>query len=216
MGRGRQAVRLVIADDHRLLLEALQALLEPVVDIDVVGMTHEPERVLALVADSKPDLLLLDAEMGGVDTGTILLRRVRAAHPKVAVVLMTDVLDPERTSTALITHGAKGIIEKSADTEAFAPALRAAIRGEAPTVGGPEVQRPGRALGLTGREESVLLALARGGSNGQIARELRIGKTTVSFHLRNAYAKLGVETRLEALRVMVENGILGANPYNWL
>jgi DNA-binding NarL/FixJ family response regulator len=216
MGRRRQAVRIVVADDHRLMLEALQALLEPVVDLEIVGMTHEPECVVGLVAEVKPDLLLLDAEMGGVDTGTTLLRRVRAAHPKVAVVLLTDGVDPERASTALITHGAKGIIEKTADPPAFAPALRAAIRGEAPTVGGPVVQSPGRALGLTGREESVLIALARGGNNDQIAQELRIGTNTVRFHLRNAYAKLGVETRLEALRVLVENGILGASPYNWL
>lgn len=217
MGRKRQAVlRLVVADDHRLMLEALQALFEPLADIEVVGTTHEPEDVVPLVAETKPDLLLLDAEMGGSDMGTMLLRRVRAGHPAVGVVLLTESLDPERASTALITHGAKGIIEKSADPDQFAPALRAATRGEAPQVGGPEAERPGLPLGLTGREESVLLALARGQSNDQIAHELHIATHTVKFHLRNAYAKLGVENRVEALRILVENAILGDNPYNWL
>lgn len=210
------ALRVVIADDHRLVLDALRALFEPVADIDVVGTTHEPERVLAIVGELKPDLLLLDAEMGGVETGTTLLRRVRAAHPRVAVVLLTESLDPERASTALVTHGAKGVIEKNTEPQAFAPALRAAIRGESPRVSGSVPQRPGPALGLTGREESVLLALARGGSNEEIARELRLAKSTVKFHLHNAYGKLGVENRIEALRVLVENALVGENPYNWL
>jgi two-component system, NarL family, nitrate/nitrite response regulator NarL len=209
-------VRVVLAAEDRLLLEGLRAALEPAADFELVGSTHVPDRVSALVAELKPDLLLLDAELGGIDSGTMLLRVVRAGQPAVAVVLLTDAIDPERASTALLTHGAKGVIEKSADCEAIAPALRAAMRGEAPTVGGPEAQRPGLALGLTRAEESVLLALARGGSNDQIARELRIARSTVKFHLRNAYAKLDVDNRIEALRVLLENAVLGDNPYNWL
>ena len=214
LGRTK-AVPVVVANNHRLALGALEALFEPDADIDIVAMTHEPERVLGLVGESKPDLLLLDAEMGGAEMGTTLLRRIRAAHPSVAVVLLTESLDEERASAAFLTHGVKGIIEKSAEPEAFAPALRAALRGETPQVGGPMAESRAQALGLTKREESVLRALADGHSNDEIARELWIAKTTVKFHLRNAYAKLGVETRIEALRVLVENAVFG-EPYNWL
>jgi two-component system NarL family response regulator len=216
MERKKQDVRVVIADNHRLVLEALQSWFKRFPDFEISGVTHEPARVLALVREVRPDLLLLDAEMGGIEMGMFLLRRVRAAHPAVDVVLLSESLDPERASTAMVTHGAKGIIEKSAVFEALAPALRAAIRGEGPVVGRPTLQRPAHVLGLTEREESVLLALARGRSNKQIACELWMAPATVQRHLSRAYTKLGVNTRIEALRVLMENAILGDNPYNWL
>src|SRR6266508_2895630 len=189
-------LRVVIADDHRLLLEAARALLEPDADIEVVGVTYEADRILALVTELEPDLLLLDHQMPGMD-GLAFLDRLRAAHPGVAVVLLADAPDPDLT-TAALERGAKGVILKSAEPDALAPALRAA-----------------EALGLTPREEAVLLAMGRGLSNAEIARELSIGKGTVKFHLHHAYDKLGVATRLEALRVLVERAIFG-HPYDWL
>ncbi|SRR6266852_4662374 len=219
MGRKRGAaargavLRVVIADDHRLLLEAVRALLEPVADIEVAGVAYEADRVLALVAELEPDLLLLDSHMPGVNA-LAFLDDLRAAQPAVAVVLLTESPDPELT-TAALEHGAKGVILKSAEPEALAPALRAAIRGESPRPEQPIPPRASEALGLTPREEAVLLAMGRGLSNAEIARELSIGKATVKFHLHHAYEKLDVATRLDALRVLVERAIFG-NDYNWL
>ena len=206
-------MRVVIADDHRLLLEAVQAQLAPDADIEVAGVTYEADRILALVAELEPDLLLLDHQMPGMD-GLALLDRLRASHPTVAVVLLAESPDPDLT-TAALERGAKGVILKSSEPDALAPALRAAIRGESPRPGPPVAPRAAESLGLTPREEAVLLAMGRGLSNAEIARELSIGKGTVKFHLHHAYDKLGVATRLEALRVLVERAIFG-NPYDWL
>ena len=217
MGRKRGSapgavLRVVISNDYRLLLGAMRAVLEPEADIEVVGATHEAERVLALVAELDPDLLLLGHRMPGLD-GLAFLERLRAAYPAVTVVLLTESPDPEVTAAAL-AHGANGVIPKSADPDELAPALRAAIRGESPR---PELSPPDAAesLGLTPREKAVLMAMGRGLSNAEIARELSIGNSTVKFHLYRAFDKLDVTTRLEALRVMTERALFG-NHYDWL
>ncbi len=216
MGRKRGSapgavLRVVIANDYRLLLGAMRAVLEPEADLEVVGATHEAERVLALVAELDPDLLLLGHRMPGLD-GLAFLDRLRAAHPGVTVVLLIEWPDPELTAAAF-THGAKGVILKSANPDELAPALRAAICGKSPQ---PESSpTPAEALGLTPRERAVLMAMGRGLSNAEIARELSIGNSTVKFHLHRAFNKLEVKTRLEALRVMAERALFGDH-YDWL
>jgi DNA-binding NarL/FixJ family response regulator len=206
-------MRVVIADDHRLLLNALQALLGPHADIEVVGATYEVGRILALVANLEPDLLLLDSHMPGMDA-LVLLDRLRAADPAVSVVLLMESPDPDLT-TAALEHGAKGLILKSSDPDALAPALRAAIRGESPRPELPAKPCAQEELGLTPREQEVLPAMGRGLSNAEIAGELSIGRGTVRFHLTHPYGKLGVATRLEALSALVERAVFG-NPYDWL
>jgi DNA-binding NarL/FixJ family response regulator len=125
-----RAMRVVIADDHMLLPEAVRALLEPDADIEIAGVVYETDRVLELVGELEPDLLLLDAHMPGME-GLGFLDRFRAAHPAVAVVLLTESPNPELASAAL-ERGAKGVILKGSDPAELAPALRAAIRREVP------------------------------------------------------------------------------------
>src|ERR1700693_846317 len=105
MGRKRQSgrgpvLRLVVADDHRLLPEAVRALLEPDADIEIAGVAYEADRILTLVSEVKPDLLLLDPHMPRMD-GLALLDNLRASHPEVAVMLLSESLDPELKAAAL-------------------------------------------------------------------------------------------------------------------
>jgi NarL family two-component system response regulator LiaR len=211
--RGTRAatLRVAIAHEHRLLLNALETVLEPAEDVELVGTTHEAGRVVGLLAELRPDVLLLGNQLAVPGQGP-LLGRVRAAHPRVDVVLLAHTVTPELAHEALVGHGVKGVIDEGADEAAFAPTLWAAVRGEEPVVTAP-VENLAEGLGLTPREETVLLALARGKTNAQIARELAIGTQTVKFHITNAYGKLGVTSRVEAVRLLIEKAIY---PFEWL
>lgn len=214
MGRKRRepaSIRVLIAHEHRLLLNALVPRLEEAGDLEVVGTTHQADAVVKLVRELEPDVLLVGYAMASAGPLPVL-EHVRAAHPATAVVLLTDSLRPDLVHEALVGRGAKGIIDESAPGDEYPSALRAALRGEAPVVA-PTPERPVLEPALTAREQAVLLGIARGMSTDQIAKELSIARATVAFHTRNAYSKLGVSSRLEALRTLVEKAIV---PYEWL
>jgi DNA-binding NarL/FixJ family response regulator len=196
---GGAILRVVIADDHRLLPEAVRALLEPDADIEVAGVTYEADRILPLVAEVQPDLLLLDPHMPGTG-GLGLLDRLRASYPTVAVVLLAESRD-EKLTAAAFERGAKGVIVKGSDPDALAPALRAAFRGENPRPAPPTIRR------------EAVLAMGTGPSTAAIARELSSSRMTLRLRLHLAYDKFAI--RLESFRSRVDRLIFG-NDYNWL
>jgi DNA-binding NarL/FixJ family response regulator len=203
-------VRVLIADDNRLMLEGVRRALEPVEDIEIVGATHTGLQVLPLVERRRPELVALELGMRGTD-GRRCLELLREQHPDIKVVVLSASSAHDDIRSAL-TSGARAYIVKSVDPLDIPVALRHAYDetvyhaiGFEP---GPEDQL--RAAGLTERELTVLKALARGLSNKAISRELWVSEETVKFHLGNLYRKLGVPTRLAAANIAHARGIAAA------
>ncbi len=207
------AVRVVIADDHKLILQSLRAALSRSEDFEVVGETDSGAHVLPLVSRLRPDLLLMDVQMPGMD-GLTALDQVRRRDPRVKVVMISASDVSEQIQSAL-RRGAIGYILKSINPDELPVALRHAMSGTAfYAVGGAETteEHLARSVGLTDRELSVLKALVRGLSNKQISQEQWVTEQTVKFHLSNIYRKLGVSNRAEAVSHALKQGIDGGEP----
>jgi DNA-binding NarL/FixJ family response regulator len=200
-------VRVLIADDNRLMLDGFRRALESVDDIEVVGATHTGAQVLPLVERRRPELVALELGMQGED-GRSCLSLLRENHPDIKVVVLSasSSYDDIRSS---LTSGARAFIVKSVDPLDIPAALRHAYEETVyHAVGfepGPEEQL--RAAGITEREITMLKALARGLSNKAISQELWVTEQTVKFHLGNLYRKLGVPNRLAAASFAHARGI---------
>jgi DNA-binding NarL/FixJ family response regulator len=203
------AVRVLIADDHRLIVEGTKHALERAGGFEVVGEAVNGVQVLPLVRRLKPELVLLDLRMPQMD-GLTCLSKIRKEFPEVKVAMLSVSQEPELIQTAL-KRGASAYIVKSIDPADLAAALRHAIDGNVFTTAGlteDPGQRAARDAGLTERELVIVRAVARGLSNEAIAKELWVAEQTVKFHLTNIYRKLGVSNRTEAARYAFERGLV--------
>jgi DNA-binding NarL/FixJ family response regulator len=205
-------LKVCIADDHLLILNAVRAALMKAGDIEVVGAAHSGREVLKLIEQHVPDLVLLDHRMPDVD-GMSCLRTIKQRWPQVQVVMLSASEDPKQIAEAL-DAGASAYIGKRINPEDLASALRQVVAGvvyqrsadaneEVASAGAPA---PGDEL--TKRERTMLEAVARGLSTKAISRELWISEKTVKFHLTNIYRKLGVHNRTGAMRYAFEHGIV--------
>jgi DNA-binding NarL/FixJ family response regulator len=203
------AVRVLIADDHRLMVEGTKQALERAGGFEVVGEAVNGVQVLPLVRRLKPELVLLDLRMPQMD-GLTCLAKVRKEFPDIKVAILSVSQEPELIQTAL-KRGASAYIVKSIDPDDLAAALRQAIDGNVFTTAGVTEdpgERAARDAGLTDRELVIVRAVARGLSNEAIAKELWVAEQTVKFHLTNIYRKLGVSNRTEAARYAFEQGLV--------
>jgi DNA-binding NarL/FixJ family response regulator len=203
-------VRVLIADDHPLILAGIKRALEEDDQFEVVAEARVGSQVLPLVSQTNPDLALLDLRMPEMD-GLTCLARIRKEHPKVKVVILSVSTDPEVVQTVL-NHGASAYVVKSVNPIDLSSALRQALEGTVfSAVGLPEKtaqEDAVKAAGLTERETTILKALARGLSNEAIGKELWVAQQTVKFHLTNIYRKLEVKNRTEAARYAYEHGLI--------
>jgi NarL family two-component system response regulator LiaR len=194
-------MRVLIADDHRLMLDGIRRALEEDGGFEIVAETQNGTQVLPLIARTKPDLVLLDVRMPNMD-GLTCLDEIRRRHPDVKVVMLSASTSQDMIETAL-RRGASAYIVKSIDPSDLPATLRQAIdKNIFSAVGLAEAgdSSGAKAAGLTEREISILKALARGSSNEEIAKEFWVAQQTVKFHLTNIYRKLGVKNRTEAIR----------------
>jgi DNA-binding NarL/FixJ family response regulator len=201
-------LKVVIADDHRLILAGIKRSLEDDGGFDVVGEASTGEKVLPLVAQTNPDLVVLDLRMPGMD-GLICLDQIKKRHPSVKVVVLSVSTD-EKLIENVLKRGASAYIVKSINPIDLPSALRQAMDGTVHSAMGlPDAgDNAARAAGLTERETSILSALARGLSNEAIGKELWVTEQTVKFHLTNVYRKLGVSNRTEAARLAYQHGLV--------
>jgi DNA-binding NarL/FixJ family response regulator len=203
-------MRVLIADDHPLILAGIKRALEEADGFDVVAEASTGSQVLPLVSQTNPDLALLDLRMPEMD-GLTCLDRIRKQHPKVKVVILSVSTDPEVVQTVL-NHGAAAYVVKSVNPIDLSSALRQALEGTVfSAIGLPEKtaqEDAVKAAGLTERETTILRALARGLSNEAIGKELWVAEQTVKFHLTNIYRKLDVKNRTEAARYAYEHGLI--------
>jgi DNA-binding NarL/FixJ family response regulator len=197
-------MRILIADDHRLVLDGIRRALEPVEDIEIVGEADTGSRVLPMIGRLSPDLVLLDIRMPELD-GLACLEAIRKRHPNVKVVVLSAYSDREHIEAAL-RCGASAYIVKTVTPVDLAAALRQADAGTVYHALGV-AEHEDEAAGLTDRELAILKAVSRGLSNQAIGRELWVTEQTVKFHLTNIYRKLGVRNRAQAVQYAYRHGL---------
>jgi DNA-binding NarL/FixJ family response regulator len=202
-------MRVLIADDHRLIAEGVKRALDDTEDFEVVGEAYTGSQVLPLVRRTLPDILLLDLRMPGID-GLTILERVKHDHPSVRVVVLSASTEQEIIQMAL-AKGASAFIVKTVRPVDLPGTLRQALEGNVfHAVGLPATTEPTAAseFGVTARELAILKALARGLSNQAIGKELFVAEQTVKFHLTNIYRKLNAANRTEAVRIAYQHGLI--------
>jgi len=203
-------VRIAIVDDHPMVAEGIEAILESYDDIDVVATLSSGQEIIDRVTSLDPDVILLDLNMpgiGGLSTTEILLER----RPETRILILSMHDSPEYINSAL-SHGALGYVLKDVPTEEIKHAIDAVMSGErylctgaqgslAPDTGDARAQ-------LTNREQTILLQLAQGKSNKDVALTLDISVRTVETHRKNIKRKLGISSTAGLTRYALEHGVL--------
>ncbi len=209
-----QRIKVLIADDHPLILQGLRRTLEACDDIEVVGEARDGDEVPPLVARRAPDVVLMDLRMPGLD-GVECVREIKAAAPEVKAVLLTA--NEDRASIeAAVAAGASGYVLKSVSALDVPAVVRQVAAGyvmfHEPSGDAQSTGERGETPALTERETTILAAVASGKTTKAISAELWVSEHTVKFHLTNIYRKLGVSNRSGAVRYAFEHGLVPAGP----
>jgi DNA-binding NarL/FixJ family response regulator len=208
---GPVGIKILLADDHPLIIAGIRRTLDHVDDMEVVGEARTGEELLQLVERRGPDIVLMDFKMPGMH-GVEMIERIRASWPEVKIVVLSA-SDERPIIDAALNAGASAYVLKSAHTVDIASVLRQASSGAVFHAPASAPSRSGADQGpvlpiLTDRERSILSAVASGMTTSAISRDLWISEHTIKFHLTNIYRKLGVVNRAGAVRYALENGIV--------
>ena len=206
-------IRILLVDDHPVVRLGLRALFEQEDDLAVVGEASTPDDAVAAVTGLRPDLVLMDLQLGRAGNGADVTQAIRALPDPPPVLILTN-YDTDGDIIRSIEAGASGYLLKGAPPDELLLAVRSAAAGEsalAPPIAARLLERMRTPqVSLSTREIEVLDRVAAGRSNGEIARELVITEQTVKSHLVHIYTKLGVSSRTAAVSLARERGILRA------
>lgn len=204
------AIRVLLADDHPLVLEGVKSFIESFDHIEVVGTATNGNQALEQFDALRPDVVVMDLnmpELNGLTATEIMLER----NPEAKVLILSMHNSVEYISTAM-RHGARGYILKDVPTEEIVTAIETVYAGNKYFCGSTEqLLQPGktdRREPLTSREQTILLQLASGKSNKEVARDLEISHRTVETHRQNIKRKLGISTAAGLTRYAIEHGVL--------
>jgi len=218
----RPPVRVMLADDQRLVRESLATLLGLLEGIELVASAADGQEAIALVARHRPDVVLMDLKMPRLD-GIEATRRLRVEHPEVSVIALTT-FDDDQSVLGALRAGARGYLTKDAGSEDIRSAILCVAAGDAaldPAVqhhvvaalardGPPAVEERVDAQlpdELTPREAEVLALIAAGLTNAEIAERLVVTQTTVKSHINHLFAKAGLRDRAQAVNYAYRTGI---------
>lgn len=205
-------IRILIADDHTLLRDALAELLSSDDDLDVIAVAGTAEEAVRGTGELRPDVVLLDIEMPGNERPSETVGRMLAASPGTRILVIT-MHDHPTIVHSMLPLGIRGFLHKTVSHRALSAAVRAACAPGAPvtislSAGTLLPGEPGPTGPLSPREEEVVELAARGLSNYQIARRLDIVEGTVKRHMRSIFDKLEARSRVEAVNRAIELGLI--------
>jgi two-component system NarL family response regulator len=202
-------VRVLIVDDHPMVAQGIQSILEDEDGLTVVATLANGREAIEQLETLTPDVVLMDLnmpEIGGLTATEIILER----RPETRVLILSMHDSPEYISTAL-DHGAMGYVLKDVPTEEIKTAIDTVMQGKRYLCTGAKgaiTPEKGARTGLTGREQDILLRLAQGQSNKEVALSLDISVRTVETHRKNIKRKLGISSTAGLTRYALEHGVL--------
>lgn len=207
-------IRVMLVDDHAVVRSGLSTFLMTCDDMELVGEAASGEQALSLCPQAKPDVVLMDLVMAGMD-GATATRKIRDRCPEIQVIVLTSFKEQELVQGAL-QAGAIGYLLKDVTADELANAIRAAYAGK-PTLAPEAAQAliqatrmPADKIGfdLTGREREVLALMVQGLNNNDIANKLVVSHSTAKFHVSSILSKLGVASRTEAVSIALKNHLV--------
>jgi DNA-binding NarL/FixJ family response regulator len=207
-------LKVLIADDHPLMIAGVRRALERSEDIEIAGEAHSGPELMRLVERRRPQIVLTDLRMPGTN-GADCIEQIRATWPEVRVVVLSA-CDDRPAIDAALNAGASAYVVKSISSTDIAAVIRQAASGSvfhATSVPAPRPQDEDEESllpDLTERERAILEAVAAGKTTAVISRELWVSEHTVKFHLTNIYRKLGVTNRAVAVRDALQTGLVAA------
>lgn len=211
---GTKPIRVMLVDDHAVVRSGLATFLMTCNDMELVGEASSGEQALRLCPEAKPDVVLMDLVMPGMD-GATATRLIREKCPQIQVIALTSFKEQELVQGAL-QAGAIGYLLKDVTAEELASAIRAACAGK-PTLATEAAQvliqatrHPAEKIGfdLTHREREVLALMVKGLNNSEIAERLVVSQSTAKFHVGSILSKLGASNRTEAVALAVKDHLV--------